>query len=701
MEAKEVGLTRICFRSSASYTLLDEIGRGGMGIVYLAEKACGDVADLVALKTIRTASVEHTDILMREAHLATQLRHENIVKTYGLELLPLSALPPGIAASFKEAIDAEKSSHGTEQMPSTPTTPPSATAAVSRLRRTGLQRRRRIAAFKRKEEEAAPDPAPEVASPPSPEDDSQMLLIAMDYIEGTDMLRLHNEHLKAGYLVPPILTGFMISRVCRALAYAHNFVVHRDISPENVLINNQGVCKLTDFGIAVAAKEGKIKWGGKLGYMAPEQFLSKPLDERADIYSLGLVAYLLCSGIPLQAPPKRGSLKERMLHVKRQMDEGFPAPHQAISDIPREFSDIIMKMIAPDPDDRYVRASRVATELEQKYLYAKGFGPTNNSLAAYLDIFDSGFTKYDEDQLEQLAFLKGPSGGLTLKRRLSLDNFTRVGRKMIAEREQYYIYRRLAELEQERAQRTVVTGRPVLKVRVMENVVETYSVDSEAVIGSDPDCGILIPSDQVAGTHAKLVPGTQVRLVCLGENRLHHNGQEVSTVGLQEGDRISIGDTRVYFLHDPILPPPKTSFQVIDGPPPADLISNVSFQICLRPSTSEMLFDFWHELAVQTGFGDQKRFLLANSLVESIGLIADEDLPVTISTYQEPNRLRFQLTCTASEKGFASFAGKMREQKQSGKLGDPRFLAIALVRKTFERVDLDMSNQTFSLVKTY
>jgi len=696
----EFGLQMVSFRSAARYTLLEEIGRGGMGIVYLAEKQCAEVSDLVALKTIRTASPEHADILMREAHLATQLRHENIVKTYGLELLPIQALPPEIRATFQVAPDREKSvSESTENAPVTPA--PDATGAVSRLRRTGLSRRRRIAALKREEQGTEFQPEEPDAPRSTEASDDDMLLIAMDYIEGTDMLRLHNEHLKAGYLMPPILIAFMISRVCRALAYAHNFVVHRDISPENVLINNQGVCKLTDFGIAVAAKAGKIKWGGKLGYMAPEQFQGKVLDERADIYSLGLVAYLLTTGIPLQAPAKRGTLKERMLSVKRQMDEGFPPPHQVMNDVPREFSDIIMRMIAPNPDDRFGRASRVSSELEHKYLYAKGFGPTNNSLAAYIDIFDSGFTKYDEDQLEQLSFLRGPSGGMMLKRRLSLSNYTRCGRKIVADREQYYIYRRLAALEHERAQKTSVQGRPVLKVRVLENVVETYSVNQAATIGSSKDCTIWIPGEGVAAEHVRLIPEVPVRLVATEGNKLQFNNQPVDEVSLQEGDRFSIGSSRLYFLHDPVLSPPKTSFQVTDTAPPLELISEVNFQLCLRPSSSEVLFDFWHELAVQTGLGDQKCFLLASSMVESVGLIADEDLPVSISTYQEPNRLRFLLSCTESDKGFRSFARQMQEQRQSGNLSDPRFLAIALVRKTFERVDLDMSHHTFTLVKTY
>ena len=97
-----VGLETITFPSAATYTLVEEIGRGGMGIVYLAEKGCAGVTDLVALKTIKTISKEHAQLLAREANTASQLRHENIVKTYGLEMVPIAALPPHVRASLEK-----------------------------------------------------------------------------------------------------------------------------------------------------------------------------------------------------------------------------------------------------------------------------------------------------------------------------------------------------------------------------------------------------------------------------------------------------------------------------------------------------------------------------------------------------------------------------------------------------------------------
>ena len=86
-------LSGLKFGSSSNYTILSEIGRGGMGIVFLAEKDSEGVVDLVALKTIRTKSADQEKRLREEANIATGLRHENIVKTYGLESIPYSQNP--------------------------------------------------------------------------------------------------------------------------------------------------------------------------------------------------------------------------------------------------------------------------------------------------------------------------------------------------------------------------------------------------------------------------------------------------------------------------------------------------------------------------------------------------------------------------------------------------------------------------------
>src|SRR3954470_11113702 len=112
-------LSGLKFASSSTYTIVGEIGRGGMGIVLLAEKNSEGVADLVALKTIRTKSADHEMRLKQEANIATGLRHENIVKTYGLEAIPYSQLPPEFLQEFDKLSfeDAKRHAVGKASVP--------------------------------------------------------------------------------------------------------------------------------------------------------------------------------------------------------------------------------------------------------------------------------------------------------------------------------------------------------------------------------------------------------------------------------------------------------------------------------------------------------------------------------------------------------------------------------------------------------
>src|SRR4030095_15419096 len=99
--------------------------------------------------------------------------------------------------------------------------------------------------------------------------EQKLYLMVMDYIEGTDVRTFQNDHYKRDLLLPAPLAAFIVSRVARSLSYAHQTIIHRDISPENLLLNTQGVVKLSDFGVAVEQKEQGLT--GKISYMSPEQ----------------------------------------------------------------------------------------------------------------------------------------------------------------------------------------------------------------------------------------------------------------------------------------------------------------------------------------------------------------------------------------------------------------------------------------------
>ena len=403
-EVKNTELAGLSFHSTSTYVLLEEIGRGGRGIIFLAEKNNEGVKDKVVLKTIKTLSKEHEERLKHEANIATGLRHENIVKTYGLESIPLSLVPE----SFRKEIDAPISRRlagpmGHFRLFGGQVSP------LGRVMGPKYYQQRLLSASKLKHKIDGP----------------KLFFIAMDYVPGADLHTLHCRHLQKKMLFPCELAGFIVSRICRAMAYAHQFIIHRDISPENILVNNHGVCKLSDFGVAAQTREEMELLAGKLGYMSPEQINQQApilpgqeIDSRTDIFSLGLVAYELLTGVVLYNQSLAKPFEEQRRFVIEQMQKEIIPPHRVRSDIPEGLSLIVMKMLAKDKNKRYLNMYDVGDVLEQRYLYAKGFGPTNNSLAAYLEIFDADFKKYNQEQLRQLNFLKGPDGKLNLCRQI-------------------------------------------------------------------------------------------------------------------------------------------------------------------------------------------------------------------------------------------------------------------------------------------
>ena len=425
MSENSPGLENVSFSSSSTYTITQELGRGGMGIVYLAEKNCEGVIDHVVLKTIRTISGAQIERLKTEANIATILRHENIVKTYGLEAIPISILPPEFREQM-EKLQANKVTDNTVELKK----------GKARVYKPKLVAPRGSSAGGRRTGRTTTEASLPAAPGPNTmrvlREEEKLYCMAMDFVEGTDLGHIYRDHLRADLLPPVALSGFIISRICRALSYAHQYIVHRDISPENIMVNDHGVAKLTDFGIAVAAGK-QTEFAGKILYMSPEQLQADAeIDGRSDIYSLGLVAYQMVTGMTVFAMPRGTPLPEAIDTVSKRMASPLAPPHTVRDDVPEILSAIIMKMLAFRPADRYQNMEDCGNDLEKKYLYAAGFGPTNNSLAAYFRIFDNDFSGYDQADLKQLTFLKNPdTGKLALRRLFSYDTYSKAGQKMI------------------------------------------------------------------------------------------------------------------------------------------------------------------------------------------------------------------------------------------------------------------------------
>ncbi len=203
------------------------------------------------------------------------------------------------------------------------------------------------------------------------EDEGQYIL-ALELVDGWTLDAVIRRVRAARTSFPPALALYVTAEVCRALAYAHAKtdvdgkplgIVHRDISPHNVLLSEQGEVKLTDFGIATA-RDGRDQSGekvikGKIAYMSPEQAAAGPLDARSDLFSVGTMLYVMaCGRYPFDAPTDL----EMLLLVKN--GEAVP-PEVSRPGIHPEISRILKRAMAKDPAARYQRADDMLLEVEQ------------------------------------------------------------------------------------------------------------------------------------------------------------------------------------------------------------------------------------------------------------------------------------------------------------------------------------------------
>lgn len=214
--------------------------------------------------------------------------------------------------------------------------------------------------------------------------------IAMEYIDGLDLRSILNKLQAKGERFPLPLALYVGARLADALDYAHRkrdfkgqamALVHRDVSPQNVLISYEGEIKLCDFGIAKAASKashtraGALK--GKLQYMSPEQAWGKDLDHRSDIFSLGLVLYEMIVGRKAFSGDSELSILEQVRSPR------LVPPREVDPTIPPEVEQILLKALKEKREERYQSAADMAKDLEAAM---RAFEPTPSAaqLAAFL-----------------------------------------------------------------------------------------------------------------------------------------------------------------------------------------------------------------------------------------------------------------------------------------------------------------------------
>jgi serine/threonine protein kinase len=206
--------------------------------------------------------------------------------------------------------------------------------------------------------------------------------IQMEYVSGRDLKGVWSWSKARGTVIPVELSAYIVSKMCDGLQYAHDRgVVHRDISPQNVLLSWEGDVKVIDFGIAKATeKSGKTRPGtlkGKFAYMAPEQIRGLPLDGRSDIFAIGVCLYEMVTGQRGFQAESEFSLLEMVRNVE------IRPPSLLNQTLPAELERIIYKALSKDRDQRYLNAADMSVDLQQ-FMMSRGRPPQPRDLAAFL-----------------------------------------------------------------------------------------------------------------------------------------------------------------------------------------------------------------------------------------------------------------------------------------------------------------------------
>lgn len=218
--------------------------------------------------------------------------------------------------------------------------------------------------------------------------------IAMEFIDGPDLDYLIARASQLKHQVPSVVAARIVADALNGLDYAHHFadedgqslgLVHRDISPHNILISGTGVAKVCDFGVAKVANSrhqtqaGAVK--GKFAYMSPEQIAAKALDGRSDVFAMGIVLYELTTN---QRPfGDQGELMAVTAILTQQPTD----PRQFVKNFPSELEQIILKALSKNREDRYRSAHHMQEELE-RFLQASGQVVTPRDVAVYIqDLF--------------------------------------------------------------------------------------------------------------------------------------------------------------------------------------------------------------------------------------------------------------------------------------------------------------------------
>ncbi|OJH33795.1 serine/threonine-protein kinase [Cystobacter ferrugineus] len=238
--------------------------------------------------------------------------------------------------------------------------------------------------------------------------------IAMEYVSGRDLRTILERYRRRKEIMPTAQAVFLASKICEGLDYAHRKkdargqdlnIIHRDISPQNILISYEGEVKLIDFGIAKAANRSqKTQAGilkGKFGYMSPEQVRGLPIDRRSDIFAVGVILYEMLTGERLFVGESDFSTLEKVRNAE------VPAPRQFNPNIPAGLEKVLMKALSGEADTRYQWGSDLQEDL-MRFLLAGDAIYSSKHLSAYMkEVFAEDILR-EAEKMERYASIERP-----------------------------------------------------------------------------------------------------------------------------------------------------------------------------------------------------------------------------------------------------------------------------------------------------
>src|SRR5262245_141578 len=212
--------------------------------------------------------------------------------------------------------------------------------------------------------------------------DGDEYFLVMELVQGKPLSAVLRKAAKEKSPLTPALAAFVVAQAANGLGYAHNLadaegnplnVVHRDVSPQNILVSFEGAVKVIDFGIARAlgrvseTSPGGLK--GKIEYMSPEQASAEEVDHRADVFALGVVLWEALTG-------RRLFRRETELATMRAIvDDPIPHPSEIVPRLPIELDTIVMRALRTRKDARLPSSNEVAVALQKFAFSNTGFSP--------------------------------------------------------------------------------------------------------------------------------------------------------------------------------------------------------------------------------------------------------------------------------------------------------------------------------------